>query len=116
MPSGTDWCELSQGRDFFQYKRRVRWIVTNPPFEKLTDWMQHAFQLSENVVFVIPLSKFFSSAPRIELAQEYGWAREVLYLGRGRSMGFDIGFPFGAVHFVRGYAGPTTFTWKVEPK
>lgn len=106
LPPGTEWCELADGRDFFTHTGKYRWIVTNPPFEELTRWMEHAFTLADNVVFVIPLSKYFSSAPRIEACEKYGGVRETLYLGRGRSIGFDIGFPFGAVHFARDYKGP----------
>ena len=27
-----DWCEITDGRDFFDWDKRVDWIITNPPF------------------------------------------------------------------------------------
>lgn len=111
MPSGTRWCEIDQGIDFFEWRDPVRWIVTNPPYSTLTRWMEHAFGLAENVVFLVPLSKLFNSPPRMKLVARYGNIREVLYLGSGRSIGFDQGFAFGAIWFKRGYGGSTKWTW-----
>ena len=107
LPEGSDWCEISQGRDFFEYTGHVDWIVTNPPFSNLTDWMRKSFEISENVVFLIPISKLFSSAPRMRLVSEYGGIPEIFCLGTGREIGFDIGFPFAAIHFQKGYKGDT---------
>ena len=27
----TDWCEILEGKDFFNYTKKVDWIITNPP-------------------------------------------------------------------------------------
>ena len=114
LPPGTDWCEITEGRDFFEYTAPVDWIVTNPPFGDLTRWLEHSFEVAQNIVFVIPLSKLFSSAPRLEIVRSYGSVRELLYLGRGRSIGFDIGFPFAGIHFVKGRSCDTKWTWASE--
>jgi len=105
MPAGTDWCEIRKGRDFFEWSVPADWIVTNPPFSNMTNVFEHAFTLADNCVFVIPISKYWSSAPRIEAVARYGGLVEIAYLGRGRSIGFDIGFPFAAMHFKRRYRG-----------
>lgn len=73
--------------------------------------MTHAFKLAENVVFVLPISKIFSSAPRLNQIKEYGGIRTMVYLGTGRSIGFDIGFPFAAMHFQKNYTGPIHQDW-----
>lgn len=106
MPPGSLSCELSRGVDFFKFKQPVDWIVTNPPFSNLTEVFEHAFSLAENCVFLIPISKYWSSAPRLAAAGRYGGLVEILHCGPGRKIGFDIGFPFGALHFQRGYQGP----------
>lgn len=111
LPENTDWCEIQKGRDFFTYEKKVDWIITNPPFKELTKWMDKCFSISENVVFLIPLSKLFSSAPRMELVKKYGGIKNILYLNTGRKIGFDIGFPFGAVHFLKNYTGQISFIW-----
>lgn len=106
LPPGSQWCELSKGVDFFSWTDHVDWIVSNPPFSNLTQVFEHAFSVAENCVFLIPISKYWSSAPRLELAARYGGLVEILHMGPGRRIGFDIGFPFGALHFQRGYKGP----------
>lgn len=106
LPPDSEFCEIAEGRDFFTYQSEVDWIVTNPPFSNLTAVFEHAFHLSENCVFLIPISKYFSSMPRLALTRAYGGCAEILHVGTGRDIGFDIGFPFGAMHFKRGYKGP----------
>lgn len=101
-----DWCEISLGKDFLKYEHEVDWIITNPPFEELTKMMDKAFSLALHTVFLIPISKYFSSSPRIKLARGYGGVKEILHVGTGRDIGFDIGFPFAAMHFEKGYRGP----------
>jgi hypothetical protein len=105
LPAGTAWCEITEGKDFFQWSEQVDWIVTNPPFSNMTQVMEHSFSVAENCVFVIPISKYWSSAPRIESVGRYGGLVEIAHLGRGRDIGFDIGFPFAAMHFKRRYQG-----------
>jgi hypothetical protein len=108
LPEGSDWTEIQEGRDFLEYKKKVDWIITNPPFEKLTDMMSHAFEICKNTVFLVPLSKIYSSAPRMDLVLNKAGIKRQLYLGSGRKIGFDIGFPFAAMEFERGYKGPVT--------
>ena len=105
LPSGSDWCEISDGRDFFEFSEQVDWIITNPPFSIMTRVFEHAFTVSENCVFLVPICKFWSSAPRLAAADKYGGLVEILHTGTGRDIGFDIGFPFAALHFKRGYKG-----------
>lgn len=111
LPPGSEWCEIRDGIDFFDYDKKVKWIVTNPPFGGLTRWMEKSFSVADNVVFLMPLSKLYSSVPRMDLLREYGGVKTILYLGSGRGIGFDIGFPFGAIHFVKDYKGATGIQW-----
>lgn len=114
LPEGRQWCELTEGRDFFEWQEPVDWIVTNPPFSNLTDVMSHAFKVSKHTVLLVPLSKIYSSAPRLDLVRRVAGIRTQLMLGPGRRIGFDIGFPFAAIHFERGYHGPVTSVWADE--
>lgn len=107
MTGTKDWCEIEQGRDFFRYQKQVDWIVTNPPFSNLTDVMKHCFEIAENTVLLVPLSKIYSSAPRMKLIRQKAGVVEKLHFGSGRDIGFDLGFPFAAIHFKRGYRGST---------
>lgn len=32
LPPDTDWCEIAEGRNFYEYNKKVDWLVTNPPY------------------------------------------------------------------------------------
>lgn len=101
-----DWCEIDQGRDFFDYREPVDWIFTNPPYSIYDPFLLHCFSLADNVVLLIPLHKVFKSLRVIEAAREYGGAREIIVLGGGGVAGFPFGFPVGIVWLQRDYRGP----------
>jgi len=114
LPGSADWCETQEGRCFFEYNNDVDWIITNPPFSNLTDVMRHCFSISKNTVFLLPPSKVYSSVPRMRLVQRLAGLKEQLIFGSGRSIGFDLGFPFAAMHFLKGFSGPTINTWYAD--
>jgi hypothetical protein len=61
LPKDTDWCEITEGRNFFDYNKKVDWIVTNPPYSDFNRFLTHCFNLSENVVLLVPVAKLFKS-------------------------------------------------------
>ena len=105
LPKNSRWCEIEKGLCFFKYKSHVDWIVTNPPYSNLTDVMKHAFSISVNTVLLVPMSKIYSSVPRMNLVRNESGMKEQLIFGSGRSIGFNTGFVFAAIHFERGYKG-----------
>ena len=40
-----DWCEIALGRDFFEYDTHVDWIISNPPFSKMTKVLNHCAKI-----------------------------------------------------------------------
>jgi hypothetical protein len=61
-----DWCELDEGKDFFHYTERVDWIISNPPYSIFGEVLDHSFELSDNIVYLIPINKLTSSFTRIK--------------------------------------------------
>ena len=41
-----DWCEIREGKDFFDYNKRVDWIITNPPFSIFDNFLIKAFEVA----------------------------------------------------------------------
>lgn len=39
------WCEIDEGRDFFEYSTPVNWIITNPPFDMVGAWYEYSFRI-----------------------------------------------------------------------
>lgn len=101
-----DWCEIDDGRDFFDYNEKVDWIITNPPYSILDEVLEHSFEIAQNIVYLVPLSKIFTSLKRIRKILNFGNIKEIHIIGAGKC-GFPFGFPACAIWFSKGYSGKT---------
>ena len=108
-PHTRDWCEISQGRDFFDYNEKVDWIITNPPFSIFDKFLEHSLEIADNVVFFCPLSKVFKSMKIDRMIRKYGGIAEVIHMGGGGRHGFPFGFATGCIYYKRGYEGPINY-------
>ncbi|KKM03281.1 hypothetical protein LCGC14_1775940 [marine sediment metagenome] len=110
LPIGSDWCEITKGRDFFDYQEKVDWIFTNPPYSNFNMFMEHSFELAENVMFLVPIAKVFKSWGTMKKIKKYGGIKAIWFVPANRC-GFPFGFPAGAFHFKRNYNGDTKIIW-----
>ena len=76
----SDWCEIDKGKNFFSYRNKVNWIVTNPPFSKLTSFLVHSMKLSDNIVFLINLPALFTVKRVREIFNYHFAIKEVFYV------------------------------------
>jgi hypothetical protein len=111
LPEGSDWCEIQQGRDFFQYQKKVDWIISNPPYSIYDKWLEQSFKIADNVVYLIPLAKALHSMNYIKKMREYGGIKNILVMFTGRRIKFPFGFALGCVYYKRGYKGPITLDY-----
>ncbi len=102
----ADWCEIDKGRDFFDFNDMVDWIITNPPYSIFDAFVRHCFEVSENVVLLVPAIKLTSSIGRIKLLRSYGKPVSLFFLSASMC-GFPFGFPCAVVWFQKGYSGKT---------
>ena len=102
----ADWCEIQEGKDFFAWTEPVDWLIGNPPYHQYTKWMRHSYSLANNIVYLIPLNKPFVSMARIRETFQWGKICHMRAYENARKIGWDFGFPVGAVHFQKGYKGP----------
>lgn len=109
LPNPKDWCEISKGRDFLHYKGTVDWIVTNPPYSIYNIFLQKCFEVSDNVVLLVPIAKAFKSLSIEKLVKTYGGLREIWLIGSGTTCGFAFGFPTGCLYYKRNYRGPIDY-------
>lgn len=114
LPEPKQRCEISEGIDFFQHKDKVDWIITNPPFSIYDHFLLHAFEISDNVVFFVPLNKAFKSQKLENAIQEYGGLKEIVMMGGGGKHGFPFGFQVGCLHYQKGYKGDIKLTRMYE--
>ena len=101
-----DWCEIDDGKDFFEYNEKVDWIITNPPYSILDEVLEHSFKIADNIVYLVPISKIFTSLKRIRSILNFGNIREIHIISASRC-GFPFGFPACAIWFQRDYKGQT---------
>jgi len=106
LPKNTEWCEITEGRDFYDYKKKVDWIVTNPPYSDFNRFLEHAIKLADNIAILIPTSKVFNSMGRVKMILGYGGIVSCHILSGGKA-GFPFGFPVSIYHMKRGYSGQT---------
>lgn len=99
-----DRCEIEDGIDFFDYDKKVDWIITNPPYSLYKQWMMHSFEIADNICYLIPLSKLVSSYGRILELNKYGGVKYI-YILPASKCGFPFGFPACAVWIKKGYKG-----------
>ena len=53
-PCIKDWCEITDGKDFFEYNEEVDIIISNPPFSIYTKWIQNCIKLNpKKIAFVM---------------------------------------------------------------
>lgn len=113
LPKGSDWCEISEGRDFFAWNKKVDWIIANPPYDnnEFLKWLEHSFYLAPDIVFLLPVHFIFRSGSRVDFCRKSGWIKHVRWYGNGSKLDFPFSNPVAAVHFVRGYHGDTSWSW-----
>lgn len=106
LPKNTEWCEITEGKDFFDYNKKIDWIVTNPPYSNWNKFLNHCFKICDNIVFLVPLNKVFNSYERIKFYESFGGIVEIL-MTAGNKCGFPFGFPVCVIYFKRDYNGLT---------
>ena len=105
LPS-AEWCEISEGKDFFNFSDKVDWIVTNPPYSDFNRFLEHSFALAENIVLLVPVAKMFKSMGTLKAILDYGGFVSIHTLPASKA-GFPFGFPCAVYYLKRGYKGQT---------
>ena len=105
LPEPKCWCEIIQGKDFFDFSDKVDWIITNPPYSIYDNFLEHCFEVADNVVLLAPIAKAFKSMKIEKMVDEYGGLKTIYFIGSGTMCGFAFGFPTGCLYYQRGYRG-----------
>jgi hypothetical protein len=108
LPPDTEWCEIADGRNFYDYTKKVDWIVTNPPYSDFNRFLEHSFELADNIVLLVPVAKLMKSMGTLTSIFSYGGIVSCHFLPASKA-GFPFGFPCGIYYLKRGYTGSTVF-------
>ena len=110
----TDWCELAEGKDFFNYTQKVNWIITNPPWSKMQQFLEHGMKIADNIVYLTTINHY-TTKRRIREMRINNFAIKEIYCVNTPSKPWpQAGFQLAAVHTQRGYKGGIDMTFSEE--
>lgn len=113
FPNKTKYrCEIDDDLDFFDFNKKIDWIITNPPYSIYDCFLEHCFELANDVVLFVPIAKAFKSNKIQNIVVNYGGLKEIVYMGGGSKHGFGFGFPVGCLHYKRNYTGDCKISYK----
>lgn len=113
MPSGSFFCEIQEGIDFFEWTEKVDWIISNPPYSNFREWLRYSFEVAENIVYLIPLKNVFSAFGQLKEIYDRGGIKHIRVYGTGARLKFPMGNAVGAVHFKKDYAGDIGISFSI---
>lgn len=111
LPEGSPWCEITEGRDFFDWSEPVDWVIGNPPYTLTRKWFQHSYTFAEHLLYLVPCRNVFSAYGFLREIHEFGGLPEIRVYGTGGRLGFPMGNAVAAFHVHRGWRGTTCFTF-----
>ncbi len=106
LPENTEWCEITEGKNYYEYNKKADWLVTNPPYSDYNRFLDHSFELADNIVLLVPVAKMFKSLGTLKKIYSYGGFVEIHTLPSSKA-GFPFGFPSAVYYLKRGYKGLT---------
>lgn len=109
LPAGTLWCEISEGRDFFEFHDKVDWIVINPPWSKMMGFLKHGMQVATNIVYLVTVNHLWTKARVREIRAAGFGIKEIMTCAHPSSFP-SSGFQLAVIHLQLGWTGPITLS------
>ena len=104
LPEGSLYCEIKEGKDFFDFNESVDWVFTNPPWDKVTPFLAHSLDIADNICFLIVLQQLWTKK-RLRLIRENGFGiKEICYFKEPDNFP-HLGIQIGMVYLRRGWDG-----------
>jgi len=108
LPENTLWCEIEEGKDFFDFNDKVDWIITNPPYSLMRKFMQHSMKVSDNIVFLTTINHLWLKARLRDVKEANFGIKEIVIFETPKSFP-PSGFQIGAFYLKRNYLGDINF-------
>ena len=99
LPENTDWCEIAEGRNYYDYNEKVGLDCNKPTLQRLQPIFRTHFALADNIVLLsLYCAKMFKSLGTLKLIFEYGGFVSIHTLPASKA-GFPFGFPCAVYYF-----------------
>ena len=97
-------CELDNGVDFLKYEGKVGWIVTNPPWSQIRDFLKKGYEVCDHIFFLAPIPNLMTKA-RLREMREAGFCLGGMWLVDTPKEFPQSGFQLAVGYFKRGDGG-----------
>jgi len=104
LPENSLWCEISEGKDFFDFNDKVDWVFTNPPWSQIRKFLQHSLEISDNICFLFTINHLWTKARIRDITQAKFGIKEILLFNTPSNFP-PLGFQVGMIHLQRNYIG-----------
>ena len=109
--NNSDWCEITEGIDFFKNNKQYNWIIGNPPYSIFNKWLKHSYEIAENIVYLLPTFKVFNALGLIRMYKKYGWIKHIRIYDTGKDIEWSRSRPIGAIYFKKDFSGSTEWSF-----
>lgn len=99
--SNADWCEIGEGKDFFEYDKKVDWIIGNPPYSIFSHWIKYSYTIAENIVYLLPTFKIFNALSLMRLYRDKGGIKHIRFYDTGKAIEWSRSRPIVACWFQK---------------
>ena len=87
------------------YSDKVDWIITNPPWSKMQQFLAHGMKIADNIVYLTTINHY-TTKKRIREMREHNFSVAEIYCVRTPSKPWpQLGFQLAAVHTKIDYGG-----------
>ena len=109
LPNPKEWCEVTEGRDFYDWEGEVDWIITNPPWSGLTPFLKHCFEVSKNTVLLYNL--VWTKKRIREMIEMNQGQKEIIFVDSPPPPWPQMGIQLVIHHYQRGWKGDCKMTY-----
>jgi len=67
-----DWCEITDGKNFFDFNERVDLVIGNPPYSIWSDWIEHTMNITDKFCYIFGSMNFTDDRLRNIIDQGFG--------------------------------------------
>ena len=105
----AEWCEITKGKDFFDFADKVDYIFTNPPWSKIRAFLRHSMEVADNIYFLFTINHLWTKARLRDIRDNGFGIVEICTFDTPREFP-QSGFQVGMIHLQKGYSGDIKLT------
>lgn len=103
------WCEINEGKCFFDFDEKVDWIITNPPWSKIKSFLNKSLSLADNICFLFTINHLWTKHRLNNIKTKGFGIKEICLFDTPRNFP-PLGFQVGVVYLKKGYIGDIKLT------